>query len=522
MAQSKILDIHGQPFELAIDEQQTDDNARVQQLMKRYSDHPTQGLTPQKLTRLMRRVEQGDLAALADLATDMEDKDSHLIAELGKRRRAVRSLPWIIKPPRNATNLEKIDTALVTEILEDATWFNDLLFDLTDGILKSFSACELNWEYYEKTHVISAASFREQGLFQTAPDNRNELRLRSDDPSGVQLNPFGWVTHVSRSKSGYLHRAGLTSNLAWPHLFKNYSIRDLAEFLEIYGLPSKIGKYPAGASTKEKATLMRAVLSIGHNAGGIIPRGMEIDFKEAAKGQADPFLNFVAWCEKTQSKALLGGTLTGQADGATSTNALGRVHQDVMDDIIESDAMELAATITRDIVYPLFALNGRSYTGPRRAPRFEFDLSEPEDIKLYSESLPNLVDVGMPIPVRYVQDKLQIPAPENDEPVLTRVSATLTEPAALKTAALKTTEPQAPDDDLAVIEQQLRTVAGPLMDTLIEPVKQAVLKANSLEQLRDSIINLAGELDTSELGAQMQLAIAASTLLGRMEVNDGR
>ena len=80
--QSSIVDIHGQPFKLAIDEQQTDDNARVQQLMKRYSDHPTQGLTPRKLTQLMRRVEQGDLAALADLATDMEDKDSHLIAEL--------------------------------------------------------------------------------------------------------------------------------------------------------------------------------------------------------------------------------------------------------------------------------------------------------------------------------------------------------------------------------------------------------------------------------------------------------
>ncbi|MBQ4852697.1 DUF935 family protein, partial [Pseudoalteromonas sp. MMG012] len=207
---------------------------------------------------------------------------------------------------------------------------------------------------------------------------------------------------------------------------------------------------------------------------------------------------------------------------ATSTNALGRVHQDVMDDIIESDAMELAATITRDIVYPLFALNGSSYNGPRRAPRFEFDLSEAEDIKLYADSVPNLVDIGMPIPVRYMQDKLQIPAPEKDEPVLTRVSATPAEPAALKTAALKTTETKTPDDDLAVIEEQLRTVVGPLMDTLIEPVKQAVLKAQSLEQLRDSIIDLAGELDTTELGAQMQLAIAASTLLGRMEVNDGR
>ncbi|TQF69560.1 DUF935 domain-containing protein [Pseudoalteromonas luteoviolacea] len=521
--QSRIVDMHGQPFELDLEVQQTEDEARVQQLLKRYSDNPTQGLTPKKLAQLMKRVEQGDLSALADLATDMEDKDSHLIAELGKRRRAVRSLSWIIKPPRNATDQEKKDAALITELLEDATWFNDLLFDMTDGILKSFSMSELRWEYVEKTHMISGAEYREQGLFQLGKENRNELRLRSDDPSGTALNPFGWVAHISRSKSGYLHRAGLTSNLAWPFLFKNYSIRDLAEFLEIYGLPSKIGKYPAGASGKEKSTLMRAVLSIGHNAGGIIPKGMEIDFKEAAKGQADPFLNFVAWCEKAQSKALLGGTLTGQADGATSTNALGRVHQDVMDDIIESDAMELAATITRDIVYPLYALNGRSYSGPRRMPRFEFDLSEPEDIKLYSDSVPNLVDVGMPIPVRWLQDKLQIPAVENDEPVLGRVMAIApVDTATLKTqtAALKAEEPE--QEDLDVLEARLQQVASPLMDKLLEPVKQAVLKAKSLEELRSNIIALAGELNTSELGAQMQLAIAASTLLGRAEVDDGR
>jgi phage gp29-like protein len=35
-------------------------------------------------------------------------------------------------------------------------------------------------------------------------------------------------------------------------LFKNYGIRDVMEFLETYGLPSKIGKYPSGATEKEK------------------------------------------------------------------------------------------------------------------------------------------------------------------------------------------------------------------------------------------------------------------------------
>ncbi len=61
------------------------------------------------------------------------------------------------------------------------------------------------------------------------------------------LRPFGWISHTGKAKSGYLSRTGLIRVLAWPYLFKNYSVRDLAEFLEIYGLPLRVGKYPDGA-----------------------------------------------------------------------------------------------------------------------------------------------------------------------------------------------------------------------------------------------------------------------------------
>lgn len=37
---------------------------------------------------------------------------------------------------------------------------------------------------------------------------------------------------------------------------------------------------------------------------------MDIEFREAAKGTSDPFMLMMSWCERTQSKAILGGTLT--------------------------------------------------------------------------------------------------------------------------------------------------------------------------------------------------------------------
>ncbi|WP_134984336.1 phage portal protein family protein, partial [Aeromonas hydrophila] len=78
----------------------------------------------------------------------------------------------------------------------------------------------------------------------------------------------------------------------------------------------------------------------------------------------------------------------------------------------------LAATLTRDLVYPLYALNGKSYQGPRRSPRLEFDVTEPEDMQQLAGPLRTLVSIGMKIPTQWVYDKLQIPVPTAKDEVL--------------------------------------------------------------------------------------------------------
>ncbi|WP_348273317.1 phage portal protein family protein, partial [Klebsiella pneumoniae] len=133
----------------------------------------------------------------------------------------------------------------------------------------------------------------------------------------------------------------------------------------------------------------------------MIPKSMMIDFKNAADGTADPFMAMMSWAEMSMSKAILGGTLTSQADGATSTNALGNVHNEVRFEVRDSDATQLAATLTRDLVFPLYALNCQSFDNQRRKPAFEFDLSEPEDITVYAAALPQLVNIGMKIPAQW-------------------------------------------------------------------------------------------------------------------------
>ncbi|WP_249179718.1 DUF935 domain-containing protein [Burkholderia dolosa] len=411
---AQILDMYGQPIQREVlSEPQT---SKIGWITRDFAQHPSRGLTPKKLHSILEAAEYGDLMAQSDLFTDMEERDAHLFADMSKRKRALLTLDWNIVAPANASAQEKKQAAQLEEWFTDFANLDDVLFDQMDAVGHGFSAQEIEWHQVEKVWLPKTLTHRPQRWFRTPLYDGNDLRLRDNSSDGAPLWPFGWLVHKHRAKSGYLTRAGLHRVLAWPYLFKTYAVSDLAEFLEIYGLPLRVGKYPPGSTKEEKATLLRAVAEIGHNAAGIIPEGMLIEFQEAADGTKDPFEAMIDWCEKSVSKAILGGTLTSQADGKTSTNALGKTHNEVRRDLLTSDARQAQRTLT-NLCYMLSALNFGA-SDPRRCPRFEFDTRDAEDLALYADALPKLVGAGVKVPRQWAQDKLMIPEPKDGEDIL--------------------------------------------------------------------------------------------------------
>ncbi|MCU8007731.1 DUF935 domain-containing protein [Shewanella sp. SM87] len=416
--ESRILDASGRPFKQREAKALQTDDVRLIGLQRTFSQHPSSGLTPASAANILQAAEQGDLIAQCELAEDIEEKDGHLYAELDKRKRALIGVDYYLIPPRNPTPQEKADTEYLQEMLEEGNWIKTLIKSMSDAILKGFSMHELAWTRELGEWFIEVPEYRDPSWFMTHPERRNELRLRDATVNGADLWPFGWIKHIHPAKSGYVSRSGLVRQLIWPFIFKNYSVRDLAEFLEIYGLPLRIGQYPAGANDEEKRALLNAVMSIGHNAGGIMPKGMVMDFESAATGQADPFDLMISWAEKTMSKVILGGTLTSQADGKSSTNALGNVHNEVRQELRDADLSLIAETLTRDLVAPLYALNCKSYQSHRRHPRLVFDTTEAEDLRALAYPLRAFVSMGMQIPQNWLHEKTRIPKPANGEAVL--------------------------------------------------------------------------------------------------------
>ncbi|KUJ73920.1 hypothetical protein AVO42_00420 [Thiomicrospira sp. XS5] len=528
MTKSNIIDPRtGQPFEKEVFATVQTDEAKISGLHQRYDNHPSSGLTPYKLAQIMTNAEQHQLTEQAELAADMEEKDGHLFAELQKRKLALTTVQWQIKPPRNATQAETTAAEWLAERLDHLD-MAEVVMDMADAILKGYSAQTIEWSLVEGDQIPVSLDWVPQSWFMTAQSDKNKLQLIGDDGQGQDLWPGGWVLHHHKSKSGYLGRAGLVRTLAWPYLFKNYSLRDLAEFLEIYGLPLRLGKYPAGATDAEKSKLLQAVVEIGHNAAGIIPDSMALEFQEAAKGQADPFLALMTWAERTTSKAILGGTLTSGTDGG-GAYALGEVHNEVRYDIRDADLRQIANTLTRDLLWPMVAFNLPGIPNFYRCPRFEFTTEEAEDIKHLSEALPGLQQLGMRISRTWLHKQTQIPEPEDDDDVLqpaiqSQQQAELTRQDhqgcqcdGCRTVAL-TEQPQ-PVTPADQISDQLQSEADPLQTDLIEQLRSLVENAESFEAMQQGLMHLANQ-DMSKMADLMAQAMVLAELQGRYDVFD--
>ncbi len=521
-----IIDQYGQPIDKAIiKEPQT---SRVASLRNEYLSSSLAGLTPARLAATLRNADNGDLWAQHRLFADMEERDAHLAAEINKRKLALLGLDWSIEPPRNATAAEKAHAEWLTEVLTDAVDpIEDLILALMDGVGHGFAAVELEWRD-EGGERLPSFHPRPQEWFRLDP-SRREIRLRDLSADGARLAAFGWCFHThGKPKTGYIGRMGLHRVLSWPFLYKSYAIGDFAEFLETFGLPIIVGKYFAGASDEEKASLMRAVTALGHDARAIMPADMELEIQKIAGGERSPHLAMVDWADRAQSKAILGQTMSAEARAGGLGSGNAALHREVRHDILAADARQIAGTITRDLLYPLIALNRGGIEGLRRCPRLVFDTGEAEDIKLFAEALPELVGVGMQIPVSWAHDKLRIPEPARDEAVL-KVAAPvnvlapeLRPPAGQQTpadqvalAALAAERAVAERDAFDELSEQMSGEWERSMAPLVSPIERLAQECRTLEEFRRRLPEVIEQMDTAAVAELVARGLFAAAVAGQ-------
>lgn len=486
------------------------------QVTDKYSDYPSNGLTPEKLAAILKEGDEGDVLRQSELFEEMEEKDPHLYSQLQTRKQAVAGLDYEILPfdPNDERDKEIAD--FVTQALSSLEGFEEDLIDLLDAIGKGFAVSEILWEIHDgKVMVKELRSRHQKRFFWDSQDDSFKVRTK-DHPEGILLPEHKFVVHRYKAKSGHPSRAGVLRVVAWMYMFKNYTVKDWISFCELYGIPLRLGKYAQGASQDDKKALRRALRQIGADASGIIPDGTSIEFITTEKtSSTDLFERLARYADEQISKAVLGQTLTSDSGGGSYAQS--KTHNEVRHDLTEADCKALAATLKRDLIRPLVYYN---FGEADRIPSMRFDCEEGGDLKELAEVLAILVgQVGLDVPTAYLYKKFAIPKPEAGEPVAKPFSGfSQTQGGEGEAASFKAFKSssgignrQGRIDRLA--DQAIRQNA-PAFKAMFRPVCDLVRKAESLEELKQMCNDetVLKQLLT-DMGAKEFEALLARTML---------
>ncbi|WP_241159450.1 MULTISPECIES: DUF935 domain-containing protein [unclassified Desulfovibrio] len=493
----------------------------------------THGLTPNRLRRILRDADAGIISEQHALFANMEERCDHLAAEMGKRKRSLLTLEWDILPAVKDDAKAREAARQVRAMVDALPSVDDIILDMADAIGHGFSALEIEWQYADGWHIPKAVTFRPQSWFVCPWRDRNVLHLRDGSAEGAELWPCGWIVHTHKSRSGWLPRAGLFRVLAWTYLIRAYAASSEVQYVQIHGLPLRLGKYPPGSTKEDKTALLNALRCLGQDAAGIIPVGMEVLFESPTANTRDIPGELVTRCEQGMSKAILGGTLTSQADGKTSTNALGEIHEQVRRDILSADARQIAATLTEQLLRPLAMLN-LGITDRRALPWWQFDTQDAADLALYADALPKLAPY-MRISRRYVHERLKLPEAVGEEDVF-QAATTPPEPdgegepqeenegtsanaAAKAQDAGGAAQPSAAGAAKAldtINADAALTAAG---ESLLRPLLDDLAKGVTPEELQARLAELYPRMDTDELADILARAMFVAEIWGRVSAN---
>ncbi|AVI67227.1 hypothetical protein CKQ84_15785 [Shewanella sp. WE21] len=371
-------------------------------------------LTPHRLAAVLRSVIDGnDPEAYMTLAEEIEERDLHYSAQLRTRKLAVAA----IAPTVEAASDDAIDVLMaerVREIMDDDQ-IPELFFDLLDGLGKGLAVVQILWDTQSTPWKPQDYKWVDPRYLRQDQETLEQILLISEDaPMGAPLDPYKFILHTPRSKSGSVWRNGLARLVAVMYMLKSFTIRDWWAFAEVFGIPVRIGKYGANASTDDIDTLINAIGRIASDAGAVIPESMKIEMVETAKGNGGNtlFENMARWCDEQVSKAVLGQTMTAD-NGSSQSQAT--VHNEVRIDIAKWDARQLESSINEYLIKPYIILN---WGVQLRYPKVRIKVPEPEDLKMFVESITPLVDRGLKVSTSEMSDKFGLSTVKDGEETL--------------------------------------------------------------------------------------------------------
>ncbi len=458
----------------------------------------------------------GDYAAYDEVL-----RDDQVIATIQQRQMAVVARQWSVEPG-GTKRADKKAADFITEQLESVKWDNatkKMLF----GAFYGFAAAEMMWTRDGAHIALDAIKVRDRKRFGFDPEFRLKL-LTTKSPNGEELpeKKFWWFS-AGATHDDEPYGLGLAHWLYWPVFFKRNGLKFWLIFLDKFGMPTSVGKYPTNATPEEKSKLLGALGAIQTDGGVIVPEGMVIELLEAARSGNVDYGAFYDRMDAAISKVVLGQTMTTD-DGSSQSQA--NVHMDVRQDLVKADADLICESFNYGPVRWLTEWNFPGAT----PPRVYREVEEPEDLDKRSDREKKLFDMGFKPTLKHVQETYQGEFEEKETPPALEQPRKPGDPAKPDDKSGKDQEEEEDKDaefaellenayDQTALDDAIRylldgghlkNIAFKLLDAILYHAQQTP------DQLLEKLADLYPEMDDTELTESLARIIFIAETWGRI------
>ncbi|GHV10285.1 hypothetical protein FACS1894162_3560 [Bacteroidia bacterium] len=340
---------------------------------------------------------------------------------------------------RNAIKSADIGRPIALFDLFDDLYLDGILFDAVDKRTKAVTNAELTFQNADKEQVqeiadlIDSIGFEEMLtiIMKSRFYGRSGLEFdftdgfRVDEIPAKHINLDNRVILLDQSADtgisyenddqllviGKKRDFGLFIRTAPLIIWKRGGFGDYAQWLELFGMPQRIGKY-SSYDPESRKLLEDALEKAGSAPYAVIPKESEVEtVQNTGNGSSGSAYNqFRQSCNEETLITILGQTLT-TIQGTNGARSLGEVHKAVEESKNKAD-MRFVQHILNTLVLPVLEKRGYPVTGGK----FVFPKAAEA---LTVSDIVSLSDI-LPIATGYLYEKFSIPAPKDGEEIAHR------------------------------------------------------------------------------------------------------
>jgi len=468
------------------------------------------------------RLENPDPIVLAEAGGaglklyDDVDRDGHAGSVLETRYLAVAGCDREITPADDSARSVEI-ADFVDNALKHMN-FTQSVFELMQALLYGFYVSEVIWTSKNGAWLPEKLISKHPRRFAFSTDRELRLLTPSNMIDGEPVPDKKFILFTFGS-SDNPYGKGLGQKLWWPVWFKKHGIKYWMIFLEKFGMPTGVGKYPPGTSKEDQEKLLDAIDAIQNETGITVPDNMIIELLEATRQGKVTYETLCEYMDKIISKAVLGQVAS--TEGTPGKLGNEDSQEEVRQDRKKADADLIAEVYNATLIRWIVDYN---FSGVTQYPNFWLRTDPESDLKALAERDEILVNkIGLKVGRQYFYDTYGIPEPEEGEETLGRGSAPDKNPDAIERKENKEFAEKSKNKTFTPDQQALEDLiddvlkeAGPHSDKIANAVKDAIDKAESYEDLHILLAEAMGDTDASKkLDELLSTAMMAADMWGR-------